>query len=82
VTLTELTWIHPVHGSVTESLCQRHEPTTSYQLAEFGIAYTVGPASDQQCHRCHEELRWHNRIYWHPHDGSVRKVVPEASGSC
>jgi hypothetical protein len=65
VTLTELEWTHPVHGIVTESLCSRHEPLARNKLAEFGIKYTTLPASDQQCHRCHEALRWHNRITPH-----------------
>jgi hypothetical protein len=60
MTLTELTWTHPVHGIVTELLCPRHKPLACYKLAEFGIKYTVRPGvGDQQCHRCHEELRWH-----------------------
>ena len=66
MTLTELEWTHPVHGIVKESLCARHEPVACYMLAQFGITYTVVPITDQQCHRCHEALRWHNRIYWAP----------------
>jgi hypothetical protein len=44
-------------GLVTESLCPRHELTARTSLRTFGIKYTVGPTSDQQCHRCHEQLR-------------------------
>jgi hypothetical protein len=59
--LTELTWTHPVHGVVAETLCQVHELSARHQLDEFGIENTAQPTSDERCHRCHAQLRWQQR---------------------
>jgi hypothetical protein len=62
--LRELAWTHPVHGVVAVSLCQAHEPAARHKLDEFGIEYTLLPTSDERCHRCYGEFRWHNRRAW------------------
>jgi len=79
VKLTELEWTHPVYGIVNELLCSRHEPLACYKLGEFGIKHTTLPTSgDQQCHRCHEELRWHNQVGRSP---ALQAVVVEPTSS-
>jgi hypothetical protein len=59
--LTALTWMHPVHGLVTERLCPTHELPARQAFGELGINYTAQLVAEGRCHRCDGRRPWQSQ---------------------